>query len=87
MRIKEIKKEEYLYQKGDDSLYFYFILRGKLEVISESGGVLKFSRNVDEGEFFGKSITFETRNDYAKCPMECCEILEIPKDKYESIVK
>jgi len=55
--------------------------------MSESGGILKFSKNVDENEFFGKMISSEARSDYAKCPTNICEVLEIPKDKYESIVK
>jgi CRP-like cAMP-binding protein len=54
MKWRELQKDEFLYQKGDEAIYFYFMLKGKVEVMSESGGTLKFSKNIDENEFFGK---------------------------------
>jgi CRP-like cAMP-binding protein len=78
-----------LYQKGDFSHQFYFLLSGKIELMVESHNEgFKFSKNVDEFEFFGlKSMATEPRNDYAKVVTEKCWVLHIDKENYEQIVK
>jgi CRP-like cAMP-binding protein len=50
-------KGDFLYKKGDSSQWFYFLLKGKIELVVEDSngapGEFKFSKNVDEYEFFG----------------------------------
>jgi CRP-like cAMP-binding protein len=55
MNFREINKGEYLYKKGDNSEFFYFVLRGKIELVADNseGGEFKFSKNIDENEIFG----------------------------------
>ena len=69
MKFKELERGQLLYTKGDNSKYFYFVLKGKLEILvdntfnmnisasetaaSVSSDQFKFSKNADESEFFG----------------------------------
>jgi len=98
MKLHQIPKENFLYKKGDSSRSFYFMLRGKLELLVDSshGTVgqqqnpleFKLSKVVDENEFFGfKQFCDEQRNEYARAVTDNVEILEIEKDAYEQIVK
>jgi len=38
MKVQSLKRDELLFQKGDLSDNFYFMLRGKIEIQGESGG-------------------------------------------------
>jgi CRP-like cAMP-binding protein len=90
MKVQEIEKDEYFYKKGDKSNNFFFLLKGKIEILSEShqSDDFKFSKNVDEFEFFGlKSSTADPRHDYAKVVTDKCWVLIIDKEFYEQIVK
>lgn len=90
MKVMEVQKDEFLYKKGDRSNNFFFLLKGKIEILSEShtSDEFKFSKNVDEFEFFGiKSSVHDPRNDYAKVVTEKCWVILIDKDFYEQIVK
>ena len=65
----ELDKGSFLYRKGDDTASFYFALRGRLDILVDnstaSSGTgetdsiangedpFKFSKSVDESEFFG----------------------------------
>ena len=42
-----------LYNKGDSSDYFYFVLRGQLHLMVLENNLPKLSKTVDEGTFFG----------------------------------
>lgn len=56
MKVKELSKGDFLYRKGDSSAFFYFVLKGKIELVvenSQNPSEFKFSKNVDEFEFFG----------------------------------
>lgn len=55
LSIKELSKGDFLYKKGDTSQWFYFMLKGKIEIDVEGAnpGEFKFSKNVDEFDFFG----------------------------------
>lgn len=54
MTIKELIKDEFLYKKGDSSKDFYFLLTGKIQlVVDNTEGEFKFSKNIDENEYFG----------------------------------
>ena len=77
---------ELLYSKGDPSPDFYFLLKGKIEIMAESyqQQELKFSKHVDEFEFFGiKSAITDCRHDYAKAITDKCWVLLINKEQYE----
>lgn len=91
MRVQELGQGDFLYRKGDSSFSFYFLLKGKIELMVESHNIeegFKFSKNVDEFEFFGiKSITSDPRHDYAQVVTEKCWVLHIDKENYEQIVK
>ncbi len=32
MKIKVLERDEFLYSRGDDPFYFYFMIKGRLEV-------------------------------------------------------
>ena len=93
MTIKELKKGEFLYSKGDPSPNFYFVLKGRLEIVVDSQhnpGDFKLSKNIDEYDFFGlKHATDDPkRHDYARVLTEAgAWIICIDKGHYESIVK
>ena len=83
MTFKEFNKGEYLYQRGDTSPNFYFMLKGKIELVSESSQQqeLKFSKNVDEFEFFGmRQAATDTRGDHARAASESCWVIIINKE-------
>lgn len=58
------------------------MLRGKLEVVVDHvDGEFKFSKNVDENEFFGfKLDSSDKRLDYARGAAAATEIMQINKD-------
>ncbi|CDW88486.1 UNKNOWN [Stylonychia lemnae] len=96
MKFKQLEKGELLYTKGDTSQFFYFVLRGRLEILVDNthmqeGGdqdQFKFSKNGDESEFFGlRTSVTDLRHDYARVASEKAEVLIIDKDLYEQIVK
>jgi CRP-like cAMP-binding protein len=82
--VRNVAKGEFLYEKGEDSKNFYFVLRGKLELLVKSDTEFKHSKNVDDCEFFGlRTSTTDLRSDYARGAAEKNEILEIDKEQYE----
>ena len=81
MKIRTIAKGEFLYEKGEDSKNFYFVLRGKLELLVKSDDEFKLSKNVDDCEFFGlRTYTTDKRSDYARGGADKNEIIEIDKE-------
>lgn len=89
MAVRELKQGEFLYQRGDPAPHFFFLLKGKIElVVIESGqDDFKFSKGVDEFEFFGIKQGGGERLDYARAVAETCWVLVIHKEQYELIVK
>lgn len=89
MSVKQVEKDEFLYQKGDPQKCFYFVLRGKLElVVDHIEGGFKFSKNVDENEYFGFRLdSNDKRMDYARGAAPKTEIIEIDKDQYDMVIK
>lgn len=92
LSVRELAKGEFLYSKGDPSHWFYFMLKGKIELLVDGGAgtsEFKFSKNADEFDFFGmKQFTQEPRNDYARVVSEGgAWVVFIHKDQYEQIVK
>jgi CRP-like cAMP-binding protein len=91
MSVRELKAGEFLYQRGDPSPVFYFMLKGKVEIISATGEgaeqTFKFNKNCDEFEFFGlRQSSSDTRGDHARAVGDCL-VVQISKDHYEQIVK
>jgi CRP-like cAMP-binding protein len=79
--VRTLNKGEFLYEKGEDSKNFFFVLRGKLELLVKNDDVFKHSKNADECEFFGlRTSTSEKRSDYARGAAEKNEIIEIDKE-------
>lgn len=86
---------ECLFKKGDSSKTFYFLLKGKIELIVEdpnNPNEFKFSKNVDEFDFFalkssGSGGGHDIRNDYARVVTDKCFVIHIDRDNYENIVK
>jgi hypothetical protein len=54
---------------------------------SAETGELKFSKNVDEFDFFGMRHSGEARNDFARVVSDKCWVIHIIKEQYENIVK
>ena len=84
-RFLELSQGDFLYQKGDAGRNFFFVLKGKLELLVQEGGdQFKFSKNVDEFEFFGiKTFSSDNRHDFAKVVTEKCWIIVIDKDFFD----
>lgn len=62
LSIQELNRGDFLYKKGDSSQWFYFMLKGKIEIVVDGSapGEFKFSKNADEFDFFGqKQFTSE----------------------------
>lgn len=58
MKFKKVKLGEFLYTKGDASPDFFFLLKGKMEIVvecSSDNNETKFSKSIDENDFFGKA--------------------------------
>ena len=57
MKFREVKQGEFLYTKGEASPDFYFLLKGRMEIVveSSSNNEFKFSKGIDEYDFFGKT--------------------------------
>ena len=93
MSVKELDMGDFLYTKGDLTPYFYFLLKGKIEIVAESTNPegqleMKFSKNVDEFEFFGqRKLSTETRTDFAKVVTEKGWVIQIDREQFEQIVK
>lgn len=84
MKFQELQKGEFLFKPGEKGTNFYFLLKGKIELIVEdpqNEGEFKFSKNVDEFDFFGiKSNSANLRQDYARVVTEKCFVIHIDKD-------
>lgn len=83
MKFMELSRDEFLYKRGDRSNNFFFLLKGKIEILSQTqaSDEFKFSKNVDEFEFFGsKSSLSDPRHDFAKVVTEKCVVVLIDKD-------
>ena len=105
IQMVELEKGGFLYRRGDDTASFYFVLKGKLEVLVDnalaSSGTgeteyiapeeetFKFSKGVDESEFFGMRQEGDSahRNNYARAVSDKVEVLKINRELYDSIVK
>ena len=90
MKFMELSRDEFLYKRGDRSNNFFFLLKGKIEILSQTqaSDEFKFSKNVDEFEFFGqRTSTADPRNDYAKVVTEKSWVLLIDKEFFDQIVK
>lgn len=87
-----MQQGECLFKKGNSSKTFYFLLKGKIELIVEDPNnptEFKFSKNVDEFDFFGlkSSGGNDIRNEYARVVTDKCFVIQIDRDNYENIVK
>lgn len=86
--MRSLAKGDFLYEKGEDSKNFYFVLRGKIELLVKSDDNFKHSKNADDCEFFGlRTDTSEKRSDYARAAAEVNEVIIIDKEQYEQIIK
>jgi CRP-like cAMP-binding protein len=76
--LVDLKKGDFLYNKGDIADKFYFVVTGQLEILvkSESNDDFKFSKGIDKSSFFGLKKNYqEERTDYARVTTEIAEIL------------
>ena len=74
MKIIEVEKGQFLFTKENDfSDSYFFLLRGKLELVYPVGDDFKFARNADEGYIFVQGT------DYARAVSDKCEIIEFSK--------
>ncbi len=101
IRWVEVPKDGSLYDKGSPTTEFYFVLNGKplrtsdrvagkLELLVDSAAddELKFSKAVDENEFFGlKESSKDARHDYARGVADLTKVLAIDRDEYSNIIK
>jgi len=86
---KKLKKNEFLYESGEDGRKFYFIIKGVLEVIvkSEGSDEFKFSKSVDQSTYFGLKKNFkDVRGDNARVTTDDCHILIFDSEQYANIV-
>lgn len=53
MKLRDLNKGEFLFTSSDNfSDSYFFLLRGKIELVVPSGEDYKFSRALDEGLIF-----------------------------------
>ena len=83
MTFQELQKGEFLFKRGDQAKGFFFLLKGKMELIVEdqvNPGEYKFSKNVDEFDFFGlKQNSADHRQDFARVVTDKCFVIHIDK--------
>lgn len=85
--LKELSKDDFLYQAGDPGDTFWFLLRGKLDILSKTGDEFKYSKGIDESTFYGKKEFYnENRLDYAKVTSEKALLIEFKTAKFNSVV-
>ena len=81
MRILQVG--EALYQKGDASTYFYFVLAGRLHMTildCES----KSTTTIEAGQFFGFAIKPDTiRNSFATAKSSPTKVIQIDTKKFQ----
>ena len=83
------KKDDFIYQPGDSANRFYFMIRGKVELLVKTEGTdeFKYSKGIDESQYFGNTKNFnEMRNLYAKIISDKAEVLSINTEKYYNIL-
>jgi hypothetical protein len=86
-KLVRVDKNYPLYNKGDSSDFFYFVLRGQLHLMVTENNQAKFSKTVDEGSFFGmKEIQNQERNDFANASQTDTEILVFNSVIYKTII-
>ena len=85
--MRELTVGGILYAKGDQSDYYYFVLKGNLHLTVLEGAEMKFSKTVDESTFFGfRDAPGMTRNDFATAISKVTEVLQISTVKYKEII-
>jgi CRP-like cAMP-binding protein len=91
LKFTYLNKGEYIYKAGDTGKYFYFVMTGKLEILVKPAGAVgeenyKFSKQIDETEFFGLKDNFnETRSNNARS-LTACEIISFDAKIYREII-
>jgi len=89
MQIKQLKKGEFLYGTEDDCSKTYFMFHGKIELIVKSKGSdeFKFSKQIDEHDFFGHKLsTKENRADHARVVSEDAKVILFDSQAYLDII-
>lgn len=85
--IKELKKDEFLFEPGSSGSTFWFVMTGKLEILVKTDNEFKYSKGVDENTFFGKKEYFnESRDEYAKVVSDKALLIELNTIKYNNII-
>lgn len=84
----DLKKQEFLWEKGDEGLMFYFMVTGNAELIVKSSdtGEFKYSKGADLNTFFGYKELKEPRVDFARMVTDKCEILSFNTNMLKEIV-
>jgi CRP-like cAMP-binding protein len=86
-KLITVEQNHQLYNKGDSSDFFYFVLRGQLHLMVTENNQNKFSKTVDEGTFFGmKEIQNQERNDFANASQANTEVLVFNSIVYKNII-
>lgn len=85
--VKELKQDEFLYEAGAAGDTFWFLVTGKMEMLVKPDGEFKYSKGVDESNFFGKKEFYtETRGDYAKVVTPKAVLLVFQTVKFNNII-
>ena len=86
LNVLEFAESETVFKAGDEALYFYFILSGKLEITVKQDSESKMSKTNYQGEVFGFSQSiYEIRNDLAQVVSSKAIILSFPRKILDQI--
>lgn len=83
-RIKTYKKKQLIYEEGDNPIFVYYVVSGKVRTFLyyQDGRELSTGIQVDQ-QFFGyESILLNEKYTESAAALEDCEIALIPKDNF-----
>ncbi len=85
LEIKELNEKEFLYNVGDISDHFYFVLTGKMS--QRTGEDLKLSKTHHESAIFGYTLyPKDPRTDAGVCDQDGTKVVIFDRGQFEHIV-
>ena len=85
-RLKQLGRGGILYDKGNLSDCFYFVLKGDVHVTMLDGKETRPTKTMEEGMIFGFRDSCLSRDDFATSKQADTEVIEIPSFQYKEII-
>jgi CRP-like cAMP-binding protein len=88
VKIRKYHNKELIITQGNDGLELYFILKGKVEVVRESEGIMKIVAEMGAGDTFGEiALISDCKRTADVRAVGEVEVYVLEKRDYESLVK